>query len=64
MRLLLRLTTLVASLLITAWAIPGCSSDDSGGGKMGGATPSGKMEGAVDKGKMECFFEVAIRLDR
>ncbi len=52
MRSLLRLTTLVASLLLTAWAVPGCSSDDTAGGKMQGAAPSGKMEGAMDKGKM------------
>ena len=53
MRLFLRLTTLVASLLMTAWAVPGCSSNDTIGGKMEGAMPSGKMEGAMDKGKME-----------
>jgi hypothetical protein len=54
MRSFLRLTTLVASLLMTAWAIPGCSSDDTAGGKMPGASPGGKMEGgAMDKGKME-----------
>jgi hypothetical protein len=53
MRPLLRLTTLVASLLLTAWAIAGCSSNDSAGEKMPGAMPSGKMEGAMDKGKME-----------
>ncbi len=53
MRSILRLTTLVASLLMTAWAIAGCSSNDSAGEKMPGAMPSGKMEGAMDKGKME-----------
>ena len=53
MRSFLRLTTLVASLLMTAWAVPGCSSNDTTGGKMEGAKPSGKMEGAMDKGKME-----------
>ena len=53
MRSFLRLTTLVASLLMTAWAVPGCSSKDTTGGKMEGAKPSGKMEGAMDKGKME-----------
>ena len=52
MRSFLRLTTLVASLLINAWAVPGCSSNDTSGGKMEGAKPSGKMEGATDKGKM------------
>ena len=51
MRSFLRLTTLVASLLMTAWAVPGCSSKDTTGGKMEGAKPSGKMEG-TDKGKM------------
>jgi len=54
MRSLLRLTTLNASLLMAAWAVPGCSSDETTGGKMQGAAPSGKMEGgAMDKGKME-----------
>jgi hypothetical protein len=55
MRLLLRLTTLFASLLLTAWAFPGCSPSNEGdAGKMeGGAVPSGKMGGAMDKGKMD-----------
>jgi hypothetical protein len=62
MRSFLRLTTLVASLLMTAWAVPGCSSNDTTGGmtEVGkvhvqdeGAKPSGKMGGAMDKGKME-----------
>jgi hypothetical protein len=52
MRSFLRLTTLVASLLMTAWAVPGCSSKDTTGGKMEGAMDKGKMEGATDKGKM------------
>ena len=53
MRSFLRLTTLVASLLMTAWTVPGCSSNDTTGGKMEGAKPSGKMEGSMEKGKME-----------
>jgi hypothetical protein len=62
MRLFLRLTTLVASCLLTVWALPGCSDNEGTGGKMeGGAMPSGKMEGgamdkmegAMDKGKMD-----------
>jgi hypothetical protein len=64
MRSILRLTTLVASLLMTAWAFPGCSSDEGTAGKMeggamttgkmeGGAMTTGKMEGAMDKGKMD-----------
>ena len=59
MRSFLRLTTLVASLLVTAWAVPGCSSNETTGGKMEGAMPSGKMErrhgqgqdGAADKAR-------------
>jgi len=55
MRCFLRLTTLAASLLVTVWALPGCSSNEEAGGKMnGGAMPSGKMDGgAMDKGKMD-----------
>jgi hypothetical protein len=54
MRSILRLTTLVAALLLTAWALPGCSSDEGAGGKMdSGAMESGKMGGAMDKGKMD-----------
>ena len=55
MRSFLRLTTLVALCLCTAWALPGCSSDQGTGDKMeGGAMPSGKMDGgAMDKGKMD-----------
>ena len=54
MRSFLRLTTLVASLLVTAWAFPGCSSDEGTGGKIdGGAMPTGKMGGAMDKGKLD-----------
>ena len=61
MRSFLRLTTLVASLLMTAWAVPGCSSKDTTGGKM----EVGKVHvrtrvpsrvarwAAMDKGKME-----------
>jgi hypothetical protein len=63
MRSFLRITTLVASLLVTAWVFPGCSSSDEGTapkmdsgamttGKMGGAMESGKMGGAMDKDKM------------
>jgi hypothetical protein len=55
MRSILRLTTLVASLLMTAWAFPGCSSDEGTAGKMdSGAMTTGKMEGgASDKGKLD-----------
>ena len=64
MRSFFRLTTLFASLLLTAWALPGCSSDEGAGGKMdagametgkmdGGAMDKGKMDGAMDKGKMD-----------
>jgi hypothetical protein len=55
MRSFLRLTTLVASCLLTVWALPGCSDNEGTGGKMeGGAMPSGKMEGgAMPSGKME-----------
>jgi hypothetical protein len=51
----LRLTTFVASCLLTVWALPGCSGNEGAGGKMdGGAMSTGKMEGgAMDKGKME-----------
>jgi hypothetical protein len=49
----LRLTTLAASLLVTAWAFPGCSSDEGTAGKIDSGTMStGKMDGAMDKGKM------------
>jgi hypothetical protein len=55
MRAYLRLTTLVASILLTMWAFPGCSSNEGDGGKMdGGAMDKGKMDGgAMDKGKMD-----------
>jgi uncharacterized protein involved in copper resistance len=63
MRWYLRLTALVASLLVTAWALPGCSSNEGNAGKMdgamdkgkmdGGAMETGKMDGAMDKGKMD-----------
>src|SRR5262249_17967478 len=64
MRLFLRISALLAPLLLSAWALPGCSSDEGGGkmgtgamtdGKMdGGAMAGGKMEaGAMDKGKMD-----------
>ncbi len=55
MRCFIRLTTLAASLLATAWFLPGCSSDEDSGGKMNpGAMPAGKMDGgAMDKGKMD-----------
>ena len=54
MRSFLRLTTLVASFLLTVWALPGCSSDHGTEGKMeSGAMDKGKMDGAMDKGKME-----------
>jgi hypothetical protein len=54
MRSILRISTLAASLSLAVWALPGCSSDDGAGSKMGGgAMPSGKMDGgAMDKGKM------------
>jgi hypothetical protein len=63
MRFFLRITTVVASLLVTAWALPGCSSSDewtaakmdSGAmdkDKMGGAMDKDKMAGALDKDKM------------
>jgi pentapeptide MXKDX repeat protein len=55
MRWYLRLTTLVASLVVTAWALPGCSSNEETGGRMdGGAMDKGKMDGgAMEKGKMD-----------
>jgi hypothetical protein len=66
MRSFLRLTTLIASCLLTVWALPGCSSDQGTGAKMesgagamdkgkmdGGAMETGKMGGAMDKGKMD-----------
>jgi len=64
MRSFLRLTTFVASCLLTLWALPGCSSDQGTGDKMesgamdkgkmdGGAMDKGKMDGAMDKGKMD-----------
>ena len=55
MRAYLRITTLVASLLVTAWAFPGCSSSDDGPtAKLDtGAMSSGKMSGGMDKGKMD-----------
>ena len=55
MRSHLRLTTLVASLLVTAWAFPGCSSAEEGQPAKtdSGAMPSGRMAGgAMDKDKM------------
>ena len=53
MRSLLRLTALVASLIVTAWTFTGCSPAETGGGKMQGPAPSGTMDGgAMDKGKM------------
>jgi hypothetical protein len=68
MRWLLRLTTLVASLFLTVWALPGCSSNegdavktDTGAmekGKMdGGAMEKGKMDGAMPSGKMDGAME-------
>ena len=54
MRSILRITTLVASLLLTVWIVPGCSPNEGDSGKMDtGAMPSGKMDGATDKGKMD-----------
>jgi uncharacterized protein involved in copper resistance len=55
MRSFLRLTTLAALLLVTVWALPGCSSHEDARAKMdGGGMPSGKMDGgAMDKGKMD-----------
>jgi hypothetical protein len=53
MRAFLRLTTLVASFLVTVWALPGCSSNEGAGGKMdSGAMKGGEMSGPMDKGKM------------
>jgi len=55
MRFFIRTTTLVASLLVTAWALPGCSPTDEGtAAKMdNGAMASGKMGGAMDKEKLD-----------
>jgi hypothetical protein len=54
MRSFLRLTTVVAPLLLTICAFSGCSPDEGAGGKMnGGAMDKGKMDGAMDKGKMD-----------
>jgi hypothetical protein len=64
MRSVLRISTLLASLLVAACALPGCSSDegtaaktDSGAmttGKMGGGgMDKDKMGGAMDKDKMD-----------
>jgi pentapeptide MXKDX repeat protein len=56
MRSYLRLTTLAATLLVTAWSLPGCSSSDEGSTPKvdSGAMPSkDKMGGgAMDKDKM------------
>jgi hypothetical protein len=54
MRSFIRITPLVASLLVTAWVFPGCSSSDEGTApKMdSGAMTTGKMGGAMDKGKV------------
>ena len=54
MRFFIRTTTLVASLLVTAWAFPGCSSSDEGTAAKtdSGAMASGKMGGAMEKEKM------------
>jgi hypothetical protein len=54
MRSLLRLTAVVASCLLSVWALPGCTGNEDTGGKMDkGAMPSGKMDGAMDKDKMD-----------
>jgi hypothetical protein len=55
MRSFLRLTTLVTSLFLTVWALPGCSSNEGDAVKTdAGAMPSGKMDGgAMEKGKMD-----------
>jgi hypothetical protein len=54
MRFFIRTTTLVAALLVTASAFPGCSSSDEGtvAKPDSGAMASGKMGGAMDKDKM------------
>ena len=53
MRSILRLTTLASSLLLAAWAFPGCSQSDNDGGKMEpGAAVGGKMDGGMAKGAM------------
>jgi hypothetical protein len=55
MRSFLRCTTLAASLLVTASAVPGChSNEDAGGNTDAGAMDKGKMGGgAMDKDKMD-----------
>jgi hypothetical protein len=51
--------TLAAALPLAVLAFPGCSPDEGGGGKMGGAMDKGKMDGGsigkgvMDKGKMD-----------
>ncbi len=55
MRSYLRLATLAATLLVTAWALPGCSSSDEGSTPQmdSGAMDKDKMGGgAMDKDKM------------
>ena len=54
MRWHLRLASLAALSLVTAWAAPGCSSDEGAAGKMdGGAMDKDKMGGGpMDKDKM------------
>ena len=63
MRSFLRLTTLVASLLMTAWAVPGCSSEDEAKPGARWRAPwtrarwkapwtRARWSGAMDKGKM------------
>jgi hypothetical protein len=54
MRSFLRLTTLVASLFVTAWALPGCSPNAGETAKTDTGRDKGKMDGgAMDKGKMD-----------
>ena len=58
MRSFLRCTTLAASLLVTVWAVPGCSSNEDAGGNMdAGAMDKGKMGGgAMSTGKMDAVL--------
>ena len=53
MRSFLRFTIVAASLLSAVWAFPGCTSNESDGGKMAGAMDKGKMAGAMEKDKMQ-----------
>jgi hypothetical protein len=54
MNSLIRVTALVASCLFTAWALPGCSSNEGASDRMQvGAMEKGQMEGAMGKDKMD-----------